>query len=165
MWTMGINRFKPHRYVLPEDRRNVQILNGFIKNPAINIRAIQVLPEAGGWCRVKEEFTDDLVPKLYAYPLMNVLLTIDFDNCFPERFENVQDSVPGGLKDRVFVLGVLSEPERLKRSIGMSFERIGEALSRDCLDNTRTVWGHELLRHNVSELERLIPAVRKFLCN
>jgi hypothetical protein len=108
---MGINKYKSHILVLPEDRRNVEILNGFIKNPDINIRAIQVLPEAGGWCRVIEEFTDDLVPEMHAYPLMNVLLTIDFDNCFPDRFKYVQDSVPAGLKDRVFVLGVLSERE------------------------------------------------------
>jgi hypothetical protein len=47
----------------------------------------------------------------------------------------------------------------------MSFERIGEALSRDCSDNTRTVWGHELLKHNESELERLILNVKPFLFN
>ena len=69
------------------------------------------------------------------------------------------------LVDRVFVPGALSEPEDLKRNIGKSFEKIGEALSQDCVGNTRKVWLHDLLKHNETELDRMILSVKAFLFN
>ena len=68
------------------------------------------------------------------------------------------------LKDRVFVLGVLSEPEELKVSMNYKgFEDIGMSLSQDCSENTQRVWGHRMLTHNKAELNRLILMVKPFL--
>jgi hypothetical protein len=41
---------------LPEDDANRQIANGFLLNPYLNERAIQVLPIVGGWKKVLDEF-------------------------------------------------------------------------------------------------------------
>lgn len=67
--------------------------------------------------------------------------------------------------DRVFILGTLSEPENLRNSLGRSFEDIGKGLAEDCADDTRTVWEHDLLRHNKVELDRMILSVKPFLFN
>ncbi len=89
-------------------------------------------------------------------------MLIDFDQQHEKRMGCVKEILPE-LVDRVFVLGALSEPEDLKRNIGKDFEKIGEALSQDCVDNTRTVWGHDLLKHNEAELDRMILSVKPFL--
>lgn len=158
---MSVNKYKPHMMVLPEDRRNAEIATGLTLSPAVNSRAIQVLPEAGGWTHVLEQFESVLAPSMSTYKLRNVLLIIDFDNSATRRFNRVRKSVPTGLVDRVLVLGVLSEPEKLKGSIGMRYEDIGRSLSQDCC--TRTIWGHALLKHNNNELYRMIPIVKQFL--
>lgn len=53
---MRINKYKPHILVLPEDDANRQIANGFLLEKTLNQSAIQVLPPAGGWKKVVEEF-------------------------------------------------------------------------------------------------------------
>jgi hypothetical protein len=60
-------------------------------------------------------------------------------------------------------LGVQSEPEKLKTATKKSFEKIGEALAKDCAENTNELWGHELLKHNKIELDRMILLVKPFL--
>ena len=75
----------------------------------------------------------------------------------------VKKYIPEELKARVFVLGVLSEPENLRRDIKKSYEEIGEALAKDCPDNTNELWGHNLLKHNKGELERMASSVKPFL--
>ena len=67
------------------------------------------------------------------------------------------------MKDRVFVLGILSEPEELKKKISKTFEEIGECLAEDCPEKKNELWEHELLRHNESELNRIIVSVQSFL--
>ncbi|NER94023.1 MAG: hypothetical protein F6J86_09315 [Symploca sp. SIO1B1] len=68
------------------------------------------------------------------------------------------------LQKRVFVLGVLSEPEKLKTALNqMTYEEIGKALANDCYYNTSELWGHELLKHNKPELARMIDSVKPFL--
>jgi len=91
-------------------------------------------------------------------------LLIDFDED-TARLNYVKHQIPDDLKNRVFILGVLSEPESLKRDIKKSFEKIGEALAKDCSDNTNELWGHNLLIHNKAELARLISSVKPFLFN
>ncbi len=104
-----------------------------------------------------------------------IVLLIDFDRD-EDRLRYVKDQIqkhlaenqfPADLIDRVFVLGVLSEPEELKGSITdlNTFEKIGKALSEDCVDNTYRIWGHDLLKHNKTELDRMILSVRPFLFN
>jgi hypothetical protein len=71
--------------------------------------------------------------------------------------------IPEHLRERVFVLGVWSEPEKLRPHFGSDYEKIGLAMAKDCHDNTKTIWGHELLRCNANELERLRNLVRPIL--
>ncbi len=75
------------------------------------------------------------------------------------------EKIPDDIKDRVFVLGVLSEPEELKKAnnIPNSFEAIGKALAKDCFDGTDHAWGHDLLKHNKDELSRMEKSVKPFL--
>jgi hypothetical protein len=161
---MSLNKYKPHLLVLPEDDANRQIANGFILDPNLNARAIQILPPVGGWKKTLDNFRDDHAPEMKDYPERRIVLLIDFDQKYEKRLSCVKQISPE-LVDRVFVLGALSEPEDLKRNIGKNFEDIGEALSQDCVDNTREVWGHDLLKHNETELDRMIFSVKLFLFN
>ena len=159
---MSANRYKRHVLVLPEDDANRQIANGFFLR--IAGRAWQVLPPAGGWARVIEEFERDHVFTMRRFPDTNIVLMMDFDRQVTERLERVQAVTPPELRDRVFVLGVLSEPEDLKANLKMmTFEAIGMSLFQDCADDTRRTWSHELLKHNEAEVVRLISSVKPFL--
>lgn len=89
-------------------------------------------------------------------------MLIDFDSN-TERLSYAKSQIPEDLKDRVFVLGVLSEPERLRSDIKKIFEGIGETLANECFDDTNKLWEHELLRHNKAELNRMILSVKPFL--
>jgi hypothetical protein len=161
---MRNNKHKPHILVLPEDDANRQIAIGFIQDPYLNGWAIQVLKPAGGWKKVLDKFRKEHAPEMKECPKRRIVLLIDFDQQHEKRLSCVKEISPE-LVDRVFVLGALSEPEDLKRNIGKSFEKIGEALSQDCVRNTREVWGHDLLKHNESELDRMILSVKPFLFN
>ena len=166
-----INRYKPHLLVLPEDDANRQIANGFILNSNVNEFAIQVLPIADGWGKLVDKFKDDHVSLMRRFPRRMMVLLIDFDRQ-GERLSYVKSQIPEALQDRVFILGVLSEPEDLKRikkkfeSIGTGkLEQIGETLANDCSNNTNELWGHDLLKHNKTELDRMILSVKPFLFN
>ncbi|MEH2274316.1 MAG: hypothetical protein V7K40_05780 [Nostoc sp.] len=161
---MSSNKHRPHILVLPEDDANRQIANGFILDLNLNSRAIQVLPEVRGWIDVVEKFTNDYASTMRQYPYRMIALLIDFDE-HEDRLSYVKAQIPDDLENRVFVLGVLSEPERLRRDINKDFENIGEALAKDCSDNTNELWGHELLKHNKTELDRMISSVKPFLFN
>jgi hypothetical protein len=162
---MSINKYKQHIYVLPEDDANRQIANGFIQNLALNERAIQILPPVGGWKRVVDEFVDVHASEMQKYPLRKMLLIVDFDEEITERWDYINKNIPSDLTGRVFVLGVQSEPEELKRSLHKTLEEIGKALSQDCEYNTRTIWECSLLVHNQAQLDRLFTSVRPFLFN
>ena len=77
------------------------------------------------------------------------------------------------LENFELILRVLSDPEDLKRikkkfeSIGTGkLEQIGETLANDCSNNnTDGLWGHDLLKHNKTELDRMILSVKPFLFN
>jgi hypothetical protein len=159
---VSTNKYKPHVLVLPEDDADRQIANGFILNPDFNERAIQILLPAGGWRRVVEEFQNVHAQLMQQYPERRIVLMIDFDNQ-AERISSVKGEIPKELSDRVFILGVLSEPEDLKANLRKSFEAIGESLAQDCSDNTRRVWRHDLLKHNEPELDRMVSLVKPFL--
>ena len=162
---MSINKYKPHILVLPEDDANRQIANGFVLDPNLNDRAIQILPPAGGWKKVVDEFKDVHAHEMGKYPQRRIVLLIDFDRQREKRLSCIQSEIPPELIDKVFVLGVLSEPEVLKANIRKNFEDIGKALSQDCVDNTRRLWGHDFLRHNETELDSMILTVKPFLFN
>jgi hypothetical protein len=159
------NKYHPHVYILPEDDANRQVVNGFFLNPYLNINAIKPLPNAGGWQKVVDAFRDVHIPEMRRYPERRMVLLIDFDNSL-DRLTYIKSQIPDDLKDRVFVLGVLSEPEELKASLNYKgLEEIGMSLSQDCAENTHKVWGHSMLSHNKIELERLVLLVKPFLFN
>ena len=159
---MSINKNKPHLFILPEDDANRQIANGFIQDLNVNARAIQILPIANGWKKVVAKFMNDHVRKMRQYPQSMMVLLLDFDEC-EDRLIYVESHIPEDIKNRVFVLGVQSNPESLKRDIQKSFEAIGESLATDCAENKNELWGHPLLIHNKTELERMIVSVKPFL--
>jgi hypothetical protein len=159
---MSVNKHRPHIHVLPEDDANRQIANGFLLGMNVNDRAIQILPEVGGWQKAVEKLTKEHVPAMRTYPYRRIVLLIDFDRS-EDRLSYVNNQIPDDLKERVFVLGVLSEPEKLRGDINKTFEAIGKALVKDCPDHMNELWAHDLLKHNEAELKRIIPSIKDFL--
>jgi hypothetical protein len=155
---MSCNKYLPHVFVLPEDDANRQMANGFVVTLSRNI---QVLEEAGGWQEVINRFFSDHVAGMERYPARSMVLLIDFDGD-ADRLKGVRALIPKNLNERVYILGAFNEPEDLNADLG-SYESIGLALARDCREETNTTWGHRLLRHNASELDRLRERIRPFL--
>jgi hypothetical protein len=149
--------------VLLEDRANAQIANGFVQevNPQRS-RRIQILPEAGGWHEVLDKFEKEHVPEMDLFGERFMVLVLDLDGHL-DRLTDARNKIPERLRDRVFVVGVRTEPERLRQSLGNGYETIGAALARDCRDDTSTTWGHDLLVHNADEVQRLSQTVRPIL--
>jgi hypothetical protein len=160
---VSVNREKPHVLVLPEDDANRQLANGFLLelDPALS-RNIQVLPEAGGWGKVLDEFETDQIVGMEHYPHRFIIMLIDFDGQ-ENRLQQAKAKIPEWLVERVFILGTSSEPEDLKRSGLGSYESIGSAMAKDCRDDTDHIWQHDLLQHNKTELDRLRQYVRPIL--
>jgi len=57
------------------------------------------------------------------------------------RLAYAENVIPDHLADRVFVLGVWTQPEKLKAVLG-SYEMIGMALARSCREEIDTTCGH-----------------------
>ena len=159
---MSVNKYKSHILVLPEDDANRQIANGFVNNSNVNQLAIQILPNAGGWEEAVDQFTDNHAPRMRQYPKRRMIVLIDLDKR-KSRVTYVQEYIPDDLKERVFVIGTRNKPEILKSFTRISFEKIGETLAQDCADNTNNLWGHEELKHNARELERMRESIKSFL--
>jgi len=157
---VSVNKHLPHIYVLPEDDADRRLANGFHLE-VDRIRQMQVLPAAGGWNEVLNSFNRDHVGKMERWTNRFMVLVIDFDG-HEERLADAKKVIPAGLIDRVFILGALTEPEDLTADLGL-FEEIGRAMARDCRSQTDTTWGHELLRHNAAEIERMRDHVRPIL--
>jgi hypothetical protein len=159
---MSVHKYRSHIYVIPEDDANRQIANGFLLDPSLLNRQIQVLPEAGGWTQVLEQFRSNHVVGMDRYRNRFIVLLIDFDGN-AERLTKAKTEVPRHLTDRVPILGALSKPEALRQANLGSYEDIGLAMAKDCREGTDTTWGHRLLQHNKSELDRLRERVRPIL--
>lgn len=159
---MSVNKYLPHVFVLPEDSANSQIANGFVLSLRFSaMRQIQVLAEVGGWTSVLERFKSDHVRGMRTYPKRCMILAIDLDDDV-DRVNQAMAAIPQDLVGRVFVLGVLTEPEALRRELG-SYETIGADMANDCRGGGKTTWSHDLLRHNAGELERLCGHLRLIL--
>jgi hypothetical protein len=156
---MSVNKDRPHVFVLPEDDANRQLANGFHLHVDFRPRQMMVLPEAGGWTRVLDLFEAVHVAELERHPPRFMILLIDFDNN-TNRIAHAKSRIPTALNNRVFVLGSLSEPERLRQSGMGSYEEIGRKMAQDCRDETNETWGQHLLQHNATELDRLREEVR-----
>ena len=159
---MGVNKNLPHVLVLPEDDANRQLANGFRLQVDWNRqRQMQVLPVAGGWNEVLNLFKAEHVMEMARCPDRYMVLLIDFDG-HENRLKDAKAVIPEHLADRVFVLGALREPQDLRADHG-SYETIGGAMAKDCREETDTTWGHHLLQHNASEIDRLRERVRPIL--
>lgn len=159
---MSVNRYKPHVLVLPEDDANRQLADWFhLQVDGTRLRQMQVLREASGWAQLLDRFLSDEIVGMVDYPHRFMVLLIDFDGR-RERLNEAKERIPPHLSTRVFILGALTEPEGLKAALG-SYEDIGRTLAKDCREGTNTTWGHELLQHNASELDRLREHVRPIL--
>jgi hypothetical protein len=158
---MSVNRQRPHVLVLPEDDANRQLANGFLLHPSLSAQ-IQVLVEVGGWSKALDCFEKDHVGKMNSFPDRFMVLLIDFDGQ-QDRLDRAKAVIPDNLKDRVFVLGVWTEPEALKANFGRPYEEIGRAIAEDCRQDTAATWDHELLRHSAGEIERMRQQVRPIL--
>jgi hypothetical protein len=152
-----MNRYQPHLLVLPEDRANRQLAIGFLLGEGLVAGQIRVRPEAGGWIAVLDQFKEE-IRGMEKYPGQFVVLLVDFDGR-SDRLDKVKAVVPSHLIERVFVLGVWTEPEDLKGSL----EKIGMELAKDCREGTSKVWDDPLLKHNEAEATRLREQVRTFL--
>ncbi len=155
---MSVNKYLPHVLVLPEDDANRQMANGFLLDPSLLLRRIQVLEVAGGWLEVLDRFRCDHIPRMNDYPDRLMVLLIDLDGK-EGRTQEAKREIPEQLRDRVFILSTLTEPEDIEGP----YEEIGKAMARDCREGTNGIWDHELLRHNSAELERLRERVRPIL--
>jgi len=151
---MSVNSERPHVLVLPEDQANREIANGFQLHPSVDPRRIQVMKDLGGWTRVLDEFERVYVSKLNQNPNYHIVMLIDFDGKSDRRAQ-VDGHIPDGLRDRVFVIGVLSQPEKLKEDKNLAFEKIGQELAEDCPTQPDGIWNHDLLKHNAVELGRM----------
>jgi hypothetical protein len=159
---VGVNKDRPHIFVLPEDDANRQLANGFHLHVAWDkYRQMQVLKPAGGWTEVLKSFMSEHVTEMGRNPNRFIVLLIDFDDS-PTRLERVQEIIPEHLADRVFVLGTRTNPEALRAELG-PYETIGEALADDCRNETNATWTHKLLQHNATELDRLREHIRPLL--
>lgn len=157
-----MNKDRPHVQVLPEDRANEELANGFALDPSVDLRRFEVLKPSGGWMKILDEFSQIHAGALNNNHARYLILLIDFDKN-SNRMQIAKERIPRNLLDRVFVLGVWSEPEDLKRSGLGRLERIGTDLARDCHESTTVTWDHELLRHNVEELNRMAPILKPIL--
>jgi hypothetical protein len=94
---------------------------------------------------------------------LRVLVLVDHDESETRRGDVLRD-VPDDLAERVYLLGVWSEPESLQNALNhRPRERIGAELARECLDDTGALWQHALLAHNADEIARLRAHVLPFL--
>jgi hypothetical protein len=156
------NRNLRHLLVLPEDEADSRLANAFHLDVDLNRqRQMQVLRHAGGWRSVLERFRSYHVARMRRFPNRFMVLLIDFDND-QDRLASAKAAIPEDLADRVFVVGALSKPEDLRKALG-PYETIGSDLAKACREETDTTWGHPLLQHNATEVDRLREHVRSIL--
>ena len=148
--------------IIPEDDANRQIASGFeLEVP--NGRHIQVLPEAGGWTNVFNDFLQNHQLAMNKYSMRHIVLLLDFDNQSDRRM-SIEEKLAPTLRHRVYLLGVRSEPEALVQAGFGSLEAIGRRLGADCRNGLwGELWRNELLSDNAVEFERLKANVRPFL--
>ncbi|MEO8495150.1 MAG: hypothetical protein ABI614_08770 [Planctomycetota bacterium] len=159
---MSANKHIPHVLVLPEDDANTEIATGFSLHEALRPRAIQVLPCAGGWPKVRDSFRSDHINAMRRNSHRRMVLLVDFDEK-ESRFKEMTETIPADLAERVFVIGVWKEAEDLTRAGLGSREAVGYELASECFDDSKDIWDHSLLRHNADELARMTKQLRPML--
>jgi hypothetical protein len=159
---MSVNKFRPHVFVLPEDDANSDIANGFLLHESVDSRSIQVMPTAGGWTKACDKLAAEYITIMRNNANTHVVLLIDFDDQ-EDRRAKVHDEIPSEFGSRVFIIGAKSVPEDLRRARLGTFEEIGRKLAEDCRSGSRGNWDHELLRHNLAEVDRMSPILKPII--
>ena len=157
---MSRNRYAPRIDVIPEDDRDRKLALGFQLHHAVNDNRMEILPPAGGWARVLDEFLEAHVAALREHSDRIMILLIDFDGKHRRR-PYFEGKIPDDLKSRVFVIGSWMTPEKL--TIGGKYEDFGESLAAACFDDNLKLWKHPLLAQNLAEIERMRTIVRPIL--
>ncbi len=151
---MAVNKYIPHLFVIPEDDANRQMAIGFEKDDRIRARSLQIVAPAGGWSKALEKLKGEYYRVLESNPNSHVLVIIDCDQD-SQRIPCALAKVPGHLQNRVFIIGTLSEPEELRKSLNGTLEMIGESVAQECYDPNQLIWKHDQLQHNSTEVIRL----------
>lgn len=158
---MSSKSYVPEVFVLPEDDANREMALGFetmIGNP----RTWRILAPAGGWRKAL-----DAIPfqRLETHRKRRLVVLMDFDDAVPLRKREIGRKIPAAVHERVFVLGVRTEPEELQAALGhCSREAIGREIGMACRDGKISgLWSLPLLEHNQREWERLMQDVRPIL--
>ena len=112
---MSANKHRPHVLVLPEDRANEQLANGFRYELSPFEQVFDVGRPEGGWLFVKEQFALVHVNLMHRYLARYMVLLIDFDDS-EDRMSVMKSAIPDTLAERVFVIGVRPEPEDLRKA-------------------------------------------------
>jgi hypothetical protein len=112
---MSVNRHQPHIFILPEDDANRQLAVGFVLNINVNSNQVHILTPARGWTHVLDDFASGHIDKMRVYENRLIVLLMDFDDHVDDRLQKVKEAIPNDLIDRVFVLGVRTEPEALRQ--------------------------------------------------
>jgi hypothetical protein len=155
-----VNAYVDHVFVLPEDEADADIANGFVTGTDYH-RAIGVLKPAGGWPNVVDQFKTKEIPLLRKFPKRRIVLVVDFDGD-SSRHQSIMSAVPNDLRGRVFIVGPLTTPEKLRKDLvdqgkikPNTRESIGQLLAEDCRDGTDQTWSEPLLKHNANDIARM----------
>ncbi|MFY9260870.1 MAG: hypothetical protein WAO71_10230 [Gallionella sp.] len=159
-----MNSFKPHILVLPEDAADHHLALGFFLYPGLSMRNFCIAPKLGGWSKVLAEFEEEQITQMRKFKGRVLVMLIDFDKN-SSRIEKFHEAIPSDLKDRVFVLGVWSNPEALQAPHGCEgLEQHGSKLADDCANNNRQdYWQAPLFKHNLAELNGRDDQLKKIL--
>jgi 5S rRNA maturation endonuclease (ribonuclease M5) len=152
------NKYVPHLLVIPEDEANRQIITGFASHSEVDNRRIHVEPVACGWIRALEHFQSNHLRGMKKYENRHVMILIDFDDR-EDRLEKAKEYIPENMRSRVYVMGCLSEPERIRAATRMSKSQFGEAIAEACLSGNEDLWQKDILAHNRAELERMKSSI------
>lgn len=158
-----MNRYAPHVYIIPEDDRDRQLVDGFILHDQVKSQRVQVMPPSGGWHEVLKTFKAEYIHRLRDDQKGHVVMLIDFDGHYADRRKEFEDEIPDDLKQRVFVVGSKVTPEDLKNELANNYERIGLLLAEECFARIETTWNHEHLKHNEPDRLRMINVIKPIL--
>ena len=160
---MSANKYLPYVCIIPEDDANRQLALGFRLHDTVDDRQFEIRAPAGGWQKVYAVFEEEYLKILRQSSCAHVVLLVDFDND-ANRTEWFASRIPDDVKERVFIIGALKEPETLKREWdGKGLEQIGTALADECQRGNLAQWRQPQLAHNESELQRLVDIVKPIL--
>src|SRR5258708_37926478 len=109
--------------MLPEDDAIRQIANGFLLDPSVRTNKVQVLREAGGWRRAQSDITTVYGATMITYPHRHLVVLIDCDGQ-TDRLQQIRRPIPSEYAGRVFIPGIASGAEGLKRALRSSVEAI-----------------------------------------